>query len=141
MNVGRAAGVFRQIKSGDFTEQEKLRAIKTVLRMPTHNSISKARILEALDWLYGYACGSVEYRYGDTIYYASFDENFPGESEVCEYVVEDVSFSGKVYIRESEMWCDPMNPDERLFRTREEAERCLAELIAAEKEGENVSRM
>ena len=55
INTGKACAVFKQIKSDKYSEDEKLRAIWTVLDMPTHNSITKDTILEAFRWLFDYA--------------------------------------------------------------------------------------
>ena len=51
MNIGTAVSIFEQLKSDKFTEDEKIIAIHMVANMPTHNSISKAKILNALKWL------------------------------------------------------------------------------------------
>jgi len=60
---------------------------------------------------------------GQKIYFALFDTNFPDESEVTEYEIEDVSALGLVRICDD--WSNPMNPEECLFWTREEAEEAL----------------
>lgn len=55
ITIGKACAVFQQIKSGKYSEDEKLQAIWAVLDMPTHNGITKATILEAFRWLFDYA--------------------------------------------------------------------------------------
>jgi len=52
MNLGEAVAVFRNIYLSDRTVEEKKLAIKTVIEMETHNSITKQEILNALQWLY-----------------------------------------------------------------------------------------
>ena len=54
INVGKANAVFKQIESDEYSEDEKLRSILTVLDMPTHNGITKDTILKALRWLCEY---------------------------------------------------------------------------------------
>lgn len=56
MNIGKATSIFKDIASDKFTVPEKLQAIRKVLNMPTHNSISKEEILNALDWLWDKHC-------------------------------------------------------------------------------------
>lgn len=55
MNIGKACAIFMQIDSDKYTEEEKLVAIHEVLQMPTHNSITKDKILKAFRWFFGYA--------------------------------------------------------------------------------------
>lgn len=52
MKLGRAELIFRNIKSKEFNEIEKGLAIRKIIDMETHNSITKDNILEALDWLW-----------------------------------------------------------------------------------------
>lgn len=54
ITLWKACAVFQQIKSDKYSEDEKLRAIWTVLDMPTHNGITKDAILEAFRWLFDY---------------------------------------------------------------------------------------
>lgn len=56
MNIGKATSIFKNITSDKFTVTEKIQAIREVLNMPTHNSISKEQILFALDWLWSQHC-------------------------------------------------------------------------------------
>ena len=52
MNCGKACAIFEQLESDKYSENEKLTAIKEVLDMPTHNGITKDKILGAFRWLY-----------------------------------------------------------------------------------------
>lgn len=54
MNTGKAIGIFRNINDGKYSASEKIEAIKTVINMETHNSISKDDLIRALDWLWDY---------------------------------------------------------------------------------------
>lgn len=55
MNIGKACAVFNQIESDKYSDDEKLRAIWAVLDMPTHNAITKDKIIAAFRWLFEYA--------------------------------------------------------------------------------------
>lgn len=56
MNIGRACGIFMNIDSDNFTEDEKLVAIRDVLKeMVTYNSITKDNILKAFRWFFDWA--------------------------------------------------------------------------------------
>lgn len=52
MELGKATAIFLNINSDKYTEIEKGEAIKIVLEMPTHNGISKNKILEVTKWLF-----------------------------------------------------------------------------------------
>ena len=53
MNIGRACGIFMNIDSDNFTDNEKLIAINDVLKeMVTYNGITKDAILKAFRWFY-----------------------------------------------------------------------------------------
>lgn len=52
MNIGKAVAIFENIDSPEFSDEEKAEAIWLVLNMPTHNSISKDKILKAFKWLF-----------------------------------------------------------------------------------------
>lgn len=52
MNIGIAVGIFENIESNDYTEEEKAIAIREVLDMPTKNGITKDSICKAFDWLW-----------------------------------------------------------------------------------------
>lgn len=60
MNIGKACGIFEQLESDKYSENEKLTAIKEVLDMPTHNGITKDKILSAFRWLFERAVEDVE---------------------------------------------------------------------------------
>lgn len=53
MNIGKAWAIFENINSADFSIDEKWEAICEVADAPTHNSITKAKILEVLRWVVG----------------------------------------------------------------------------------------
>ena len=56
MNIGRACGIFMNIDSDNFTEDEKLVAIRDVLKeMVTYNGITKDNILKAFRWFFDWA--------------------------------------------------------------------------------------
>lgn len=55
MNIGKACAIFDQINSDKYTEQEKLNAIKQVIEMPTHNGVTKYKILNAFRWFFDWA--------------------------------------------------------------------------------------
>lgn len=59
MNLGEAVAIFRNIYNSEKTPAKKKQAIKIVVDMETHNSITKQEILNALDWLSSQEdCGS-----------------------------------------------------------------------------------
>ena len=47
--------IFFNIDSEEYTEQEKLHAIKNVIGMVTHNGVNKQSIINAFRWMYNYA--------------------------------------------------------------------------------------
>ena len=51
MNNGKAAAIFKDIKSTKYTDEEKIAAIKEVLNFETINSITKRDIFNVLKWL------------------------------------------------------------------------------------------
>ena len=54
MNIGKARALFEQVASGEYhgsTVWEYLEAVKIVLDMETHNSISKKMIISVCKWL------------------------------------------------------------------------------------------
>ena len=51
MNIGKAIGIFHKINSSEYTLEEKGEAILNVVKMPTHNSITKAAMLEVINFL------------------------------------------------------------------------------------------
>lgn len=60
MNIGKACAIFEQLESDKYSENEKLTAIKEVLDMPTHNGITKDKILGTFRWLYELAVEELE---------------------------------------------------------------------------------
>ena len=52
MKIGTACAIFDNIDSPDFTDLEKGEAIYEVLKMPTHNSITKDKMLNVINWLF-----------------------------------------------------------------------------------------
>lgn len=52
MNIGRAAAIFADIESDDYSEEEKALAIYEVLNMPTHMSVRKDSMLSVIKWLW-----------------------------------------------------------------------------------------
>ena len=51
MKIGHALSIFSQIDSEEYTTEEKGAAIYKVVKMETHNSVSKAQMLSALRFL------------------------------------------------------------------------------------------
>ena len=51
MKIGTACAIFLQINSEKYTDEEKGMAILEVLKMPTHNGISKSAMLEVIGYL------------------------------------------------------------------------------------------
>lgn len=52
MNTGKAAAIFKDIRKPGLTDIERGEAIKTVLRMETHNSITKKAMLDVIGFLW-----------------------------------------------------------------------------------------
>lgn len=50
MTVAKALSIFMDINNEKYTEREKARAIRRVLKMPTHNSITKDSMLKVIEW-------------------------------------------------------------------------------------------
>lgn len=50
--LGRARAIFDNIDNATETVEEKGWAIRMVLDMETHNSVTKASLLRVLDWLW-----------------------------------------------------------------------------------------
>lgn len=51
MNIIRATKIFHEINSSDYSLEEKGNAILQIVTMPTHNSITKAAMLEVIKFL------------------------------------------------------------------------------------------
>lgn len=54
MNLIKAIGIFKNIDNAAVTDAEKIEAINQVIPMETHNSITKADVLKALNWAMRY---------------------------------------------------------------------------------------
>ena len=52
MTTGRAILVFCDIENPGFGEKEKALAVYKVLQMPTHNGVTKDKMLEVIRWLW-----------------------------------------------------------------------------------------
>lgn len=79
MNIGRACGIFMNIDSEDFTEDEKLVAIRDVLKeMVTYNGITKDNILKAFRWFFDWAVEEASADSGDWI---PCSERLPNDGE------------------------------------------------------------
>lgn len=52
MNIGQALAIFSDIENPVFAEKEKALAIYMVLRMSTHNGVTKDKMLEVIEWLW-----------------------------------------------------------------------------------------
>ena len=52
VNAGKAMAIFMQIDSDKFTDEEKAEAIYVVMKMPTHMSITKDKMLSVIKWLW-----------------------------------------------------------------------------------------
>jgi hypothetical protein len=52
MNIGEACVIFHDIDSDKYTVEQKGLAIKIILDMETHNSVTKAMLMKALKWLW-----------------------------------------------------------------------------------------
>lgn len=53
MNIGEAWGIFQNIDSDKYSDEEKGRAIYEVCKAPTHNSLQKKHLLQVIWWLLG----------------------------------------------------------------------------------------
>lgn len=51
MKIGEAVAIFLEIERDDKTTEEKGTAIYEVLKMPTHNGITKKQMLAVIKWL------------------------------------------------------------------------------------------
>lgn len=65
----------------------------------------------------------------DKVYVVRYDSRHPEQSQVVEYLVRGmrVQIGGKNWHKTG--WHDLDDPHERMFRTREEADACLGELM------------
>lgn len=60
MNIGRARAIFGNLYHSKESDAEKIRAIKAVIGMETHNGISKQELINAMDWLIDKASAAME---------------------------------------------------------------------------------
>lgn len=60
MKIGVACAIFQNINSKKYTEDEKLKAIKKVLEMPTHNGTTKEEIVSAFRWFWNWCIEETE---------------------------------------------------------------------------------
>lgn len=52
MNIGKAIAIFKDINNSEYSEFDKALAIYMVMNMETHNSVTKASMLEVIKWLW-----------------------------------------------------------------------------------------
>ena len=52
MNIGTAIKIFNNIFDETYTVEEKCLAIRKIIDMATHNSISKSKMLVAMNWMW-----------------------------------------------------------------------------------------
>lgn len=64
MNAGKAMAIVMQIDSDKFTDEEKAEAIYVVMKMPTHMSITKDKMLSVIKWLWNRSYEFVEEKEG-----------------------------------------------------------------------------
>lgn len=55
MSTGKAIAIVKNIESTGFTDKEKALAIYVVMNMPTHMSITKDELINAIKWLWHYS--------------------------------------------------------------------------------------
>ena len=51
MDIGKATAIFYDIYNGEYSDMEKVEAISQVVRMETHNGITKDAMLGVIEWL------------------------------------------------------------------------------------------
>ena len=52
MNIGMARAIFGNLFDSKYSIEEKGTAIRTVIDMETHNSITKCQMLVAMNWMW-----------------------------------------------------------------------------------------
>ena len=52
MNIGMARAIFENLFDSKYSIEEKGTAIRTVIDMETHNSITKIQMLKAMNWMW-----------------------------------------------------------------------------------------
>ena len=96
MNIGKARALFEQVASGEYhgsTVGEYLEAVKIVLDMETHNSISKKMIISVCKWLVAIAEKAVSpYRW------IPCSERMPEEHEWLGTKKFGTTISDEVYV-------------------------------------------
>lgn len=55
MSTGKAIAIVKDIQRTDVTDEEKALAIYVVMEMPTHMSITKDELINAIKWLWHYS--------------------------------------------------------------------------------------
>lgn len=55
MSTGKAIAIVKNIKNYECTDTEKAHAIYVVMNMPTHMSITKDELINAIKWLWHYS--------------------------------------------------------------------------------------
>lgn len=95
MNIGKARALFEQVASGEYhgsTVGEYLEAVKIVLDMETHNSISKKMIISVCKWLVEIAEKAVSpYRW------IPVSERLPSKEERKEWIDNNLDGIGYLY--------------------------------------------
>lgn len=87
MNIGRACGIFMNIDSENFTEDEKLVAIRDVLKeMVTYNGITKDNILKAFRWFFDWA---VEEASADSGEWIQCSERLPEDESIMYWTTHE----------------------------------------------------
>ena len=110
MNIGKARALFEQVASGEYhgsTVGEYLEAVKIVLDMETHNSISKKMIISVCKWLVAIAEKAVSpYRW------IPCSERMPEEHEWLGTKKFGTTISDEVYVtfenEKGERFCQHM---------------------------------
>lgn len=52
MNLGRARAIFNDIENAPESMEKKGLAIRTIINMETHNSVTKAQMLKVIEWMW-----------------------------------------------------------------------------------------
>ena len=52
MNIGMARAIFENLFDSKYSIEEKGNAIRTVIDMESHNSITKCQMLVAMNWMW-----------------------------------------------------------------------------------------
>ena len=111
MNIGKARALFEQVASGEYhgsTVGEYLEAVKIILDMETHNSISKKMIISVCKWLVAIAEKAVSpYRW------IPCSERMPEEHEWLGTKKFGTTISDEVYVtfenEKGERFCKHMS--------------------------------